>query len=164
MTDSIAKPSSYPSQPPSLAKTLKSLISANKLSTQFEIQELLQKLGMQVDQSTISRTLRRLGVSKITDSDGNLVYRWPPKRLAPPPPASRSMLLLVKSIVHNENLIILHTDPGSAALVARFLDVQKPEGMLGTIAGDDTVLVVPTSQNQMATLLAQVSEMFPIIK
>jgi transcriptional regulator of arginine metabolism len=147
-------------KPPGLSLALKNLISAKRLETQGEIQDLLEKQGILVDQSTISRMLRRLGVTKMPDAEGRLIYRWPPKKVALPP--SRSLLLLVRSIVANENLILLHTDPGSGALVARFLDVQKPEGLLGTIAGDDTVLVAPVSQAHMPALLAIIRETFPI--
>jgi transcriptional regulator of arginine metabolism len=136
---------------------LEKIISSETLSTQKSIVNALKRSGVQTpNQSTVSRTLAKLGVSKIRDPrTGELIYRWPPKKAAITPNLPTSVKTLVRDVVANENTIVILTDPGSAPLVARYLDVHKPAGILGTIAGDDAIFVAPRSNLETRTTLQQ---------
>ena len=145
---------------PKLEVALEDVISSETLFTQSSIAEALVKYGIKSpDQSTISRTLKKLGVVKLRDyRTGALMYRWPPKKLSFAPP--KSVKSLIREMVANESLIVIHTDPGSAALVARFLDVKRPAEILGTVAGDDTILVIPRSVSETEMTLNSLKASF----
>ena len=144
----------------SLEVALESVISSETLYTQGEILAALARHGIKCpDQSTVSRTLKKLGVVKLRDPQtGSLMYRWPPKKISIAPP--KSVKSLVREIVSNESIIVIHTDPGSAALVARYLDVKKPAEILGTLAGDDTIVVIPRSISETKITLSSLKASF----
>ncbi len=127
---------------------LRELLGKGESSTQEELAEALHKRNFQVTQSTISRDLRRLGATKAVDSSGRTVYRLPQDPVSPPvsPSGLKGLLLDIK---HNGSIIVLHTSPGSASLVARHIDTVKPHGIIGTLAGDDTVFVAPASAKKI---------------
>ncbi len=125
--------------------TLRELLFSGAISTQEEIVEEMHRQKFTVTQSTISRDLRRLGAVKTTDSTGRTVYRMPEEVSAPVPIAPTGFRNLIVDIEHNGSMIVIHTTPGSASLVAAQLDHTRPEGILGTIAGDDTIFVAPAS-------------------
>ena len=125
-------------------EALRGLLSKGKLSTQDELREELAAMSFDVTQSTISRDLRRLGAIRAVDAEGRTVYRMP-EDVPVPAAAAGSLRELIIEIQSNGSIIVLHTTPGSASLVARHLDHAKPGGILGTIAGDDTIFVAPGS-------------------
>lgn len=128
------------------ADVLRELLVSGKLSTQEELVEALQNKGFVLTQSTMSRDLKRLGAIKGTDVSGKTTYRLPDIATSPLPDMStQGLRALILDIRHNGSLIVLHTPPGSASLIAHHLDKVKPEGVLGTIAGDDTIFVAPRS-------------------
>jgi transcriptional regulator of arginine metabolism len=127
---------------------LRRLLSQGKASTQEEIVYELGRGRFKVTQSTISRDLRRLGAVKAIDPDGRTVYRLPDDVVATAPVAAGSLKELVISVESNNFLIVIRTSPGSASLVARHLDHLKPGGILGTIAGDDTIFVAPRTARE----------------
>lgn len=123
-------------------EALKKLLLEGKLSTQEELRERLEKQDFSVNQSTISRDLRRLGAVRATDALGRTVYRLPDVVEAAPATALSEMVV---EIATNGSLIVIRTAVGSAPLVARHLDRTRPKGILGTLAGDDTIFVAPSS-------------------
>ena len=127
---------------------LRKLLSGGEISTQEDLVEELNRQHFQVTQSTISRDLRRLGAIKVSDNTGRIVYRLPDDVISPPV-SSSGLKGLLQDIQLNGTMIVLHTTPGSASLVARHLDQTKPEGILGTIAGDDTIFVAPASMKKI---------------
>jgi transcriptional regulator of arginine metabolism len=135
---------------------LRKLLDEGMLSTQDELRGKLEKQGYPVTQSTISRDLRKLGAVKAIDAEGRTVYRLPEAEAAPV--TSSSLQDLVLDIQHNGSVIVIHTTAGSASLVARHLDHARPDGILGTIAGDDTIFVAPAQtgkiQHTMQEILA----------
>ena len=113
---------------------LRQLLTEGEISTQEELVDELRRQGFDVTQRTISRDLRRLGAVKAVDA-GRTVYRLPdaiPLRTGVQSTDLKSHLV---DIEHNNSLIVIHTSPGSASLIARHLDHIKPAGILGTIAG-----------------------------
>ncbi len=128
------------------------------MSSQEELREKLERMDFAVTQSTVSRDLRKLGAVKAIDSDGHTVYRLGDE--TPAPLASSSLADLIINIRHNLSMIVIHTTPGSASLIARHLDHFKPAGILGTIAGDDTIFVAPASEKGMALTIDEIQKSF----
>jgi transcriptional regulator of arginine metabolism len=120
-------------------EALKKLLNQGSESTQDSLRNKLEKQGYSVTQSTISRDLRKLGTIKALDAHGQTVYRLSEE--GPPPSKAASLSDLVLDIRTNGPLVVIHTFPGSASLVARHLDQTRPGGIIGTIAGDDTIFV-----------------------
>ena len=139
---------------------LKTLLLEGNLSTQEELREELLARKYEVTQSTISRDLRRLGAIKGSDSEGRTIYRLSDDSASPPVPEAVAQGLhdLVISCEENGAMIIIHTTPGSASLIARHLDSQRPDDILGTIAGDDTIFVAPRHLRDIGRTLARIRE------
>lgn len=140
-------------------KTLKDLLFNGDVSTQDELVAALREKNFEVTQSTISRDLRKLGASKAIDSQGRTIYRLseePPNLILP----QSGLRHLINDIQENGSLIVIQTSPGSASLVARQLDGMKRQGVMGTIAGDDTVFVAPASTKKIKHLLKVIQSEF----
>ena len=120
------------------------LVSSRPFSSQEELVKALGRAGVAVTQATLSRDLRGLGVLKRPDAAGRMVY------VLPGPPTElldrERQLLDLKAFVNEVrvagNLAIVKTPPGHANAVARAIDLSDLAGLVGSVAGDDTVLVV----------------------
>lgn len=141
--------------PRKMLDDLKKLLLEGSASTQEDIKQHLTKLGYEVNQAKISRLVRKLGAIKTSNEYGQVVYCLPKE---PAPPQAKSVLShLIIDIECNESLIVIHTSPGSASLFARVIDHNLSKlGVLGTVAGDDTILVVPKSAKNILTTLADI--------
>jgi transcriptional regulator of arginine metabolism len=124
---------------------LAALIRQRPVRSQSELARLLAAEGVQVTQATLSRDLEDLGATKVRGSDGVLVYAVD-GNLAPAEtvrlPLTRLCEELLVSAEANGDLVVLRTPPGAAQLFASALDREAMPAVMGTIAGDDTVLVV----------------------
>jgi len=137
---------------------LRKLLSQGNQSTQDDLREKLEKQGHKVTQSTVSRDLRKLGTIKVIDSTGQTMYRLSGD--GRPPAHATSLADLVIDIKTNGALIVIHTYPGSASLVARHLDQVRPGGILGTIAGDDTIFVALSSSKDCKVSMREIETSF----
>ena len=135
---------------------LRQLLSEGAASTQEELREELEARGFSVTQSTISRDLKRVGAVKAIDAAGRTIYRLEGSGIAPLAMPTGSLRDLVNAIRTNGNMIVINTSPGSASLVARHLDAHRPGGILGTIAGDDTIFVAPENLKQIDSTIRQI--------
>lgn len=138
---------------------LRKLLQSGKNSTQEELREMLESMGHDVNQSTISRDLRKIGAIKGTDNKGRTVYRLS-ESASEVTFVSQSMPDLITSITHNDSMIVIHTTPGSASLVARHLDINRPANILGTIAGDDTIFVAPSRDFSIKHTITAIKDSF----
>ena len=125
-------------------EALRKLLRAGAQSTQEELREKLKSQRFDVTQSTVSRDLRKLGAVKVSDTAGRIVYKLTDS--ANEPVVAGSLAEMIVDVRANSSIIVIHTPPGSAPLVARHLDRFRPAGILGTIAGDDTIFVAPSSE------------------
>lgn len=131
-------------------QVLRQLIREGEASTQEELCSALRRKKFDVTQSTVSRDLRRIGAVKATNSEGEIIYRLPEHHLAPLTRASHDISRLVVEIRSNESVVVIHTTPGSASLIAADLDRMRTTlGILGTLSGDDTIFVAPVSTKQI---------------
>lgn len=114
-------------------------------STQREIAEELFRRGFRVGLSTISRDLRDLGAVRVASRGGGAVYSLP-GRLPPSPEGEEELARGLRGfLVRAEasgNLVVLHTGPGNAQALAALLDRASLREVAGTVAGDDTIIVV----------------------
>ncbi|MCA9711343.1 MAG: arginine repressor [Myxococcales bacterium] len=125
---------------------LRELLSGGRASTQAELCALLAARGHEVTQSTVSRDLKRLGAERTVAADGVPVYR-----LTGAAPA-RLGAGVVLGVSHNEQLVVLRTPAGLAGAVGLEIDALGHPDVLGTVAGDDTVLVVPRTTTRVGEL------------
>jgi len=136
------------------------LLKKERLSSQGEIVDALLQAGFHnINQSKVSRMLSKSGAVRTRNAKGEMVYCLPAELGIPM--TTSPLKNLVLDIDHNESLIIIHTSPGAAQLIARLLDsIGKAEGILGTIAGDDTVFITPVSCQDMKVTLEVIKKLF----
>ncbi|ACL32605.1 transcriptional regulator ArgR [Glaesserella parasuis] len=144
----------------SLNEAFKSLLREEKFGSQSEIVTALQEMGFEhINQSKVSRMLSKFGAVRTRNTKMEMVYHLPAELGIPT--TSSPLRNLVIDIDHNESLIVVRTSPGAAQLIARLLDsMGKAEGILGTIAGDDTIFITPTRDTSISTLIATITELF----
>ncbi len=142
---------------------IKEILRQNAVRSQSELVEQLARRGVAATQATVSRDLEELQAYKVRD-DGGQYYAIPEEGRAAGPPAgdleqtiSRMSRLLTELLVSAEgsaNLVVLRTPPGAAQFLASAIDTSMLTDVLGTIAGDDTVLVItkdPSGGEELAT-------------
>jgi transcriptional regulator of arginine metabolism len=118
------------------------LIKAGKISSQSDLVKELKKSGFAVTQATASRDLEEIGAVRGRSGNGDALYAI---AASDSDSMTRSMPLpsdLILSVEASGNLAVVHTPPGGAQLLASSLDHSGITSIIGTIAGDDTVLVV----------------------
>lgn len=121
------------------------LLAEHPITNQGQLVELLAAEGVRATQATVSRDLDDLGAIKVRVPGGETVYAVPelPKdQLAPEDHLRRVLGDWVVEVAHSANLVVLRTPPGSAHVVGSALDRAGLVDVIGTVAGDDTVLVV----------------------
>lgn len=143
-----------------LTKAFKELLNQERFASQSEIVEALKNQGFQsINQSKVSRMLSKFGAVRARNTKMEMVYCLPSELSVPA--TSSPLKNLVLDIDHNDFVIVIKTSPGAAQLIARLLDsIGKPEGILGTIAGDDTIFVTPTKDITIKSLLEQIHMLF----
>lgn len=143
-----------------LSTVFKALLSQERFSSQGEIVTALQQLGFtSINQSKVSRMLTKFGAVRTRNSKMEMVYCLPTELSVPT--SSSPLKNLVLDIDHNDFLVVVKTSPGAAQLIARLLDsMGKSEGILGTIAGDDTIFITPTCNVSTTHLIQKVQALF----
>jgi transcriptional regulator of arginine metabolism len=137
------------------------ILEQHPVSSQAQVVELLAAEGVVATQATVSRDLEDLGAVKARLPGGDLVYVIPEEvnRPAPEEHLRRVLGEWAVEVSHSANLVVLRTPPGCAHVVASALDRAGLADMLGTVAGDDTVLVVATEQAGGATVARRLSDL-----
>jgi transcriptional regulator of arginine metabolism len=123
------------------------IIENAEVSSQTQLQKLLAKEGIKATQVTVSRDLEEVGAIKVRSSSGETVYAiatFEPARRATSDQLRRVMSEWVAEVSHSGQMVVLRTPPGCAHVVASALDRAAPNGLLGTVAGDDTIICVAT--------------------
>lgn len=149
-------------------RTLLSLLAQGKGGEQAELARLLASEGFKVSQSTVSRDLRYLGVVKDHSGRYQLSGRevHANEVLDPERRLGKAINSYAVSITASANLVVMRTFPGAASVVASAVDAAtetgEVQGVLGTVAGDDTILVVagrPTGGQEIKKRLERIGEM-----
>jgi transcriptional regulator of arginine metabolism len=121
------------------------ILEAHPVANQAQLVDLLAKDGVVATQATVSRDLEELGAVKVRIAGGDAAYAVPelPKdHMVPEEHLRRVLGEWAVEIAHSANLVVLRTPPGSAHVVASAIDRAGLSGVVGTVAGDDTVIVV----------------------
>lgn len=138
------------------------LLAAHAVTSQEQLVSLLADAGCAATQATVSRDLDDLGAIKVRGAGGEAIYAIPelPKdQRAPDELLRRTLGDWVVEVSHSANIVVLRTPPGTANVVGSALDRSGLPEILGTVAGDDTLLVVATEDSGGAALAARLREM-----
>ena len=125
------------------------LLESQPVTSQGQLVALLSAQGVEATQTTVSRDLDDLGAVKVRLPGGETAYALPElpvQQIAPEDHLRRVLGEWVVEVAHSANLVVLRTPPGSAHVVGSALDRSGLEGVVGTVAGDDTVLVVAAEE------------------
>ncbi|HJP65305.1 MAG TPA: arginine repressor [Actinomycetota bacterium] len=141
-------------------QALLELVRKEPLSTQEEIRAQLESIGHPATQSTISRDLEELGLVRVRDPDGHFRYALPTEASAAGARARLRALFaeFVSRVDSSGNIVVVTTPAGAANAVAEALDRAGVEGILGTIAGDDTIMIVAKEGVRGKALAKQLRE------
>jgi transcriptional regulator of arginine metabolism len=137
------------------------LVRDHSVSSQERLRELLVDEGFNVTQATLSRDVHELGLIKDADADGHLRYEALSEELLPPPPLSALVPSLLLKVDGVGPLLVLSTPTGSASALAAALDHEEWPEVLGSIAGDDTLLMITRSVKERKKLEERIAQIIP---
>lgn len=143
------------------------LLQTHRVTSQTMLVELLGENGASATQATVSRDLEELGAVKVRVPGGEPVYAIPERphqQVAPADQLRRVLGEWVAEVNASENLVVVKTPPGSAHVVGSAIDRAGLEGVLGTVAGDDTILVVTSSGKGGPKVARKLSELAGLSK
>lgn len=139
---------------------IREIIAKNEIETQDELVEALKKAGYNVTQATVSRDIKELHLVKVPLPDGRYKYSLPAdNRFNPLQKLKRILVDSFVNIDHAENLVVLKTLPGNANAVCALIDNLDWEEIVGTISGDDTILIVCRNKKQSEKLMKRFLQM-----
>ncbi|MBM7097274.1 MULTISPECIES: transcriptional regulator AhrC/ArgR [Alteribacter] len=122
---------------------IREIITNNEVETQDDLVAFLRNAGFNVTQATVSRDIKELHLVKVPMMDGRYKYSLPAdQRFNPLQKLKRALMDSFVSIEHTNNLIVMKTMPGNANAVGALIDNLDWNEVLGTICGDDTILII----------------------
>ena len=133
---------------------IREIIENQSIQTQEELAEALREHGMVVTQATVSRYIKEMHLLKVLSEDGG--YRYATMDKSEQGMNDRLIRMLSDSVVDMSsanNLIVIHTLPGSAHVAGEAVDSMRWPDVLGTIAGDNTILVIVRSNEEVEAVL-----------
>jgi transcriptional regulator of arginine metabolism len=142
------------------------LLESQPVTSQAQLVALLGAEGVEATQTTVSRDLEDLGAVKVRLPGGDTAYalpELPTQQLAPEDHLRRVLGEWVVEVAYSGSLVVLRTPPGSAHVVGSALDRSGLEGVVGTVAGDDTVLVVVDEDLGGGAMAAQLRDVAGIV-
>lgn len=141
-------------------RLIASVVSRKRIGTQFELLGALADAGCRVTQATVSRDLRELGLEKAHDPLGRPRYVLPETRRADPLDALRRVLgEFGRAVTQAQNIVVLHSELGSAPALGRALDRLEHPLIVGTLAGDDTCLVIARDVHDASELASELGSL-----
>lgn len=143
-------------------RLIRKLLTDSHITSQAQLVVLLDAGGYPVTQATVSRDLDALGAIKVRDDRGEVHYSLTPsaEQLSEAEMRLRRAVNdFVEEMAVSDNLVVLRTPPGAAHLVAGAIDRAVVDGVLGTIAGDDTLMIVTAPEVGGETVAARLEEM-----
>lgn len=132
-------------------------IRSRRVTSQEQLRELLEDAGFAVTQATVSRDIRELRLVKVPGAEGSAAYTLPDEWVSTPP--LQSLLpTLYASAEGAGNLLVVRTMTGGAQAVALAIDWEEWPEVLGTIAGDDTILIICREPVQVPDVQRRIEE------
>ncbi|HBU85752.1 transcriptional regulator ArgR [Paenibacillus sp. UMB7766-LJ446] len=136
---------------------IREIISQNEIETQDDLVEALRKSGFQVTQATVSRDIKELLLIKIPMDDGRYKYSLPTdQRYNPIQKLKRALVDNFLHIDHSNNLVVMKCLPGTANSIAALLDNIEWTEVMGTICGDDTILIICRTESNSVTVIERI--------
>ncbi|SDN40379.1 transcriptional regulator AhrC/ArgR [Alkalicoccus daliensis] len=139
---------------------IRDLIGNNDIETQDDLVHRLRSAGFNVTQATVSRDIKELHLVKVPMIDGRYKYSLPSdQRFNPLQKLKRALVDSFVSIDQTANMIVIKTLPGNANAVGALIDNLDWQEIMGTICGDDTILIICRSEEDPALLTEKFLEM-----
>lgn len=139
---------------------IREIITHCDIETQDELVEELKKAGYNVTQATVSRDIKELHLVKVPTNNGTYKYSLPiDKRFNPMQKLKRMLQETFVGIDYAENLIVMKTLPGNAQAIGALMDNLEWDDIVGTIAGDDTIVIISRSKEQAPTVVERFLDM-----
>jgi transcriptional regulator of arginine metabolism len=135
------------------------LVRERRVSSQEALREMLAERGMEVAQATLSRDIRELGLVKVPEDEGGSLYTVPAGVTDATPALARLLPSLYLGAEGTGNLLVVKTLIGGAQPVAVGIDWEEWPEVLGTIAGDDTILVILRDGAQLPAVIRRLEEL-----
>lgn len=136
---------------------IREIITQQEIETQDELVEALRAAGFQVTQATVSRDIKELTLIKVPMDDGRYKYSMPTDQRYNP--VQKLKRALVDSFVHIDytgNLVVIKCLPGTANSVAVLIDNMEWAEIMGSICGDDTILIICRTEENSITVVNQI--------
>jgi transcriptional regulator of arginine metabolism len=122
---------------------IREIIGNGEIETQEDLVDALREAGFQVTQATVSRDIKEMHLIKVPLTDGGYKYSLPAdQRFNPLQKLKRSLLDSFISIDHTDHLVVMKTLPGNAMAIGALIDNLDTGDIMGTICGDDTILII----------------------
>lgn len=140
---------------------IKEIIMKKVIETQEELVEALRESGMQVTQATVSRDMKELMLIKVPVSEGKYKYSIPQETQRPNPihKLKRTLLDHFVHIDYTDNLVVMKCSPGTANAIGAIIDNIEWSEVMGTICGDDTILMICRSKAQSGEVVERLLEL-----
>jgi transcriptional regulator of arginine metabolism len=135
------------------------LVRTQRISSQEVLRERLAQRGFKVAQATLSRDIRMLGLVKVPDEERGSVYTVPSNVTDPTPTLSRLLPALYLGADGVDNLLIVKTLTGGAQPVAVAIDWEEWPEVVGSVAGDDTILLILRDRSHLPVITARLEEL-----
>lgn len=127
---------------------IREIIANRDIETQDDLVDILRDLNYNVTQATVSRDIKELHLVKVPTNDGRYKYSLPAdQRFNPQQKLKRTLVDSFVSIDQADNLLVMKTMPGNAHAVGALIDNLDWQDLLGTICGDDTILIICRNQD-----------------
>ena len=142
-------------------RLLVGIVARKRVGTQLEVAKALAAAGCRVTQAPISRDIRELGLVKRHDALGRPRYELPAESSGRRDPEATLRAVLTqfaRRATIAQNLVVVHSELGSAPAIARAIDQAAHERVVGTLAGDDTCLVITRDEKDARTLAAELAD------
>ncbi len=140
---------------------IKEIVQNQIIETQEDLAEALLSEGIDVTQATVSRDIKELMLVKIPTGDGRYRYALSPEEsvILSKNRISRLFQDSITKIDSSLNLIVIHTLPGSAQAVAFAIDHAKWTDLIGTLGGDDTILLIAKNEEVVPTIIKRIDDL-----
>ncbi|QYR19991.1 transcriptional regulator ArgR [Paenibacillus sp. sptzw28] len=132
---------------------IREMISGSVIETQDELVDALRAAGLQVTQATVSRDIKELQLIKVPAEDGRYKYSMPQEqRMNPIHKLKRTLADHFLHIDYTDNLVVMKCLPGTANAIGAMIDNMEWSEVMGTICGDDTILIICRTKTQSGEL------------
>ncbi|AGB40539.1 arginine repressor [Halobacteroides halobius DSM 5150] len=138
------------------------LVEEEEIQTQSKLAKRLKEEGIEVTQATVSRDIKQIGLIKVPMQEGGYKYSLPPQQKKKINVQGRMKRMFQDSVVeidYSSNLIVVNTLPGAAQGIAALFDNIKLDKVIGTIAGDDTVLLIVKPEEAVPEVMDELNQL-----